>query len=298
MRLTTIKRLAILIAVLGLIGGTGFAVQRAQIKRMAQSVAEQADRAKKEGDLAKAEELLKQHLQNVPNDFDMQFKYANLILEIAKTPAHQEEALGIYREIVTRNPGNREVRRRLMELEFETRRFQNARGDLLILLEESTPLENKDGDLQFKMGRCLEETGDFANAEKRFQAAIEHKASDSLEAYKRRAILLRSRLNRPDDADAAIEAMVKSNPKNYQVYLERGRYRLRFEIKGAGADFQEALKRSLDKDKVEVYLEMAKLAEKEAPTKEQGQAAAREILERELKTAPDSAALERGLGLA
>ena len=119
MRSKTVKRLAILIAVIGLIGGTGFVAQRVQIKRLAQSVVEQADQAKKAGDLEKAELLLKGHLQNVPDDLDVQFKYANLVLERAKTPSRIAEAIAIYRGILVREAGNKDVRRRLMQLEFE-----------------------------------------------------------------------------------------------------------------------------------------------------------------------------------
>ena len=89
------------------------------------------------------------------------------------------------------------------------------------------------------MGRCYQEAEDFAKAEKYYQAAIEHKARQWLDAYQRRAILLRDRLSQPDVADAAIKAMVASDPKNYQVYLERGRYRRRFEIPALRTIFKQ-----------------------------------------------------------
>src|SRR5436305_74564 len=77
-----------------------------------------------------------------------------------------------------------------------------------------------------------------------YQAAIEHKAPERLEAYQRRAVLLRSAaLGRPAEADQVIEAMVRSDPGDYQVYLGRGRYRRRFGLPGAKEDFQEALRR-------------------------------------------------------
>ncbi len=296
MRSKTVKRLAILIAVIGLIGGTGFVAQRVQIKRLAQSVVEQADQAKKAGDLEKAELLLKGHLQNVPDDLDVQFKYANLVLERAKTPSRIAEAIAIYRGILVREAGNKDVRRRLMQLEFEGGQFQRAQEDLQILLEdprEPDPLENTDGDLQSQMGQCYEETGGDANAEKYYRAAIKHKASKRHEVYQRLANLLRGRRSEPKAADDVIQEMVDSDAENYQVYLERGRYRHRFGIAGAGDDFQKALSLSSGKDKkdqVEIWLEIAKLAEKD-----QGADAARKILERELKTAPDSLALKEGL---
>ena len=157
MRSKTVKRLAILIAVLGLIGGTGFFVHGFQIQRLARSVVEQADRAKKEGDLAKAELLLKGHLVNVPDDLDVQFQYANLLLEIAKTPARQEQALGIYYGILKRSPGLVTVRKRLMELLFEMGQYRKAQDQLQILLGPDPLEKSEDGDLLFLMGRCYEE---------------------------------------------------------------------------------------------------------------------------------------------
>ena len=291
MRSKTIKRLAVLIAVLVLIGGTSFFVQRAQIKRLAKSVVDEAEIAEKKGDLVEAESRLRGHLQNVPNNLDVQFKYANLLLRMGKTPQRQEDALRIYNGILSRDPGNTDVRRRMMELLFEMGRYVSAQGlsaqgELLILLG-SQPLENKDGDLQFRMGRCYEQAGDWANAEKYYQAAIKHKASQSLDAYVRRAFLFRNRLGQPDVADTVIQAMVESAPKNHKVYLERGRYRRGFGSRGAGDDFQKALELAPVKDKIEIYLEIAKLAEKE-----KGKDEARKILERELKTAPESVALK------
>ena len=81
MRVKTIKRGAILIAVLSLIAGTGFFTQRLQVTRLAKAVAEEADNAVKEGNFAKAEKLYREHLVVVPNDVDIQEKYADTLLK-------------------------------------------------------------------------------------------------------------------------------------------------------------------------------------------------------------------------
>jgi len=296
MSLTTVKRLAILVAVLGLIGVIGFFAQRAQIQRLARSVVEEADRAKTEGDLAKAELLLRGHLVNVPDDLDVRFQYANLILEIAETPQRRENALGMYRMILRRSPGLMKVRRQMMDLLFRMPNYAEAQKQLVILLGRE-PLESEDGDLQFLMGRCHEELGNRPNAEKYYEAAIAHHAPQWIEAYRRRAILLRGQFDQRDKADKSIEEMVESDRthKNYQVYLERGRYRRRFnEIPGAKNDLEEALKLASAEGRVEVVLEMASIAETE---KESGPDAARKILEKELKTTPGSLALNEALAM-
>ena len=71
----------------------------------------------------------------------------------------------------------------------------------------------------------------------------------------------------------------KSDPKNYRVYLERGRYRRRFDLKGAEDDFQKSLE--LAPDQPETYLEAAQLAERKS-----GLDAARQVLDKGLEEAP------------
>ena len=78
-----------------------------------------------------------------------------------------------------------------------------------------------------------------------------------------------------------IEAMVQADPSNYRVYLERGRYRRRFDLEGAEDDFQKSLE--LAPDQAETYLEAAQLAEQKS-----GLDAARQILDKGLQRAPES----------
>ena len=116
---------------------------------------------------------------------------------------------------------------------------KGAEADLKILLNKE---ENKnDGNLLFLMGRCCEEGKNDAKAVEWYQKAIKHNAPQRIEAYQRLATLFRDRLNQPKDADQAIESMVQSAPKNYLVYLRRGRYRRQFGLPDSGADFQKAL---------------------------------------------------------
>ena len=105
-------------------------------------------------------------------------------------------------------------------------------------------------------GRCEEAVEDFAEAEK-YKTAVEDSASQRVEAIQRLANLLRGPLKQADEADRIIDKMVSDDPENDQVYLARGRYRRRFGLPGADADFRRVLKST---NGAEVYLELAELA--------------------------------------
>jgi tetratricopeptide (TPR) repeat protein len=171
----TVKRLAILIAVLGLVGGMGFFTQRIQVNRMAQAEVAKANLAEKDGDFAKAEKLYSEHLQVFPDDEDVQVKYADALLKVDKSPNRQMEAFDIYQDILTRDLGRDDVRRRLMQLKFDmgnlisgAGRDDGANSDLQILLKSSP----NDPELRFLMGRCYEEEGNFAGAQENYNKAI------------------------------------------------------------------------------------------------------------------------------
>ena len=233
MQAKTMKRLAILIAVLGLIGGTGFIGQRLQVARLAKNVLAEADLAADKGDYAKAENLYWQHLEVFPNDVDVRIKYADAHLKVAKTFDRRSDALEIYGGILRRNPGRDDARRRLMELDLDMGRFPDARTELAILLKRA---EN-DGDLNFKMGRCCDEARDDKEAVRFYRQAIQYGAPRPNEVYQRLATLLRDRLKQEEEADQTVAEMVRAEPENYKVYLARGKY-LRshpqpFEAKGS-----------------------------------------------------------------
>ena len=224
-----------------------------------------------------------------PKDVEIKIKYADALLKAAPLPRRQEEALGIYSEILTRNPGRTDVRRKLAELKIAMGRLRDsgAEAELKILLNMA---ENKnDGNLHFLMGRCYEDGKNDVDAVTSYRQAIEHNAPQRIEAYQRLATLLRSQDQpQPKAADQAIEEMVKSAPENYLVYLERGRYRRQFGLPGSGADFQKALE--LAGDKPDVYLEMAKTAEAQSGYEE-----ARQVYEMGLKKASGSTEIYEAL---
>jgi tetratricopeptide (TPR) repeat protein len=174
----TIKRLAILTAILGLIGGTAIWAQRYQLNKMAASVIARAKRAEEKREFSEAERLYQQHLEVVQGDTDVMLQYADMLSRADDTLKRQQEAMGLYTEVLKRFPGRVDVRRRRMDLEFKMGNFRAARADLAILL----PTADDDGELQFKMGRSCEAEGDDTNATISYRAAIKNRAPQRLEA--------------------------------------------------------------------------------------------------------------------
>jgi tetratricopeptide (TPR) repeat protein len=163
-------------------------------------------------------------------------KYADAIIKVDKTSKRQDAALRIYDDILRHTPGNEDVRLKAAELAVEMggSYFPIARRHLSNLLRS----RKDDGKLEFLMGRCYEQE-QTPRTLKSYQAAIEHGAPQRLDACQRRA-LLRDPLGQPKAADHVIEGDGPVRPENYRAYLERGRYRRRFGLPGAGR-LQKAL---------------------------------------------------------
>ena len=108
LQVKTVKRLAILIAVFGLVGGTSVFTQQFQLKRLGQKELAKAELALKKGDFVEAERLFREHLQVFPDDVEVQIKFADALLSVdSKSIARQSKALQVYNDILTRDPGAR-----------------------------------------------------------------------------------------------------------------------------------------------------------------------------------------------
>jgi cellulose synthase operon protein C len=304
MQATTIKRLAILTTVLTLIGGAVFAGHRQQVARLAKRVLDDAQLAEQKGDYNEAESLYRQDLEIFPGDTDVQIKYADAHVKAANTFSRRTESLQLYRDILKRDPERVNVRQRQLDLEIEMGDFAGARSDVATLLKNAVNTKDlKDvprmlessatnGRLLFLMGRCCEEAKDYTDAELYYREALKHGAPEPIDVYMRLAVLLRDRLKQEKQADKVIADMVLSESKNYKVYLVRGQYVLAQPdatkstalLANAKSDFAKALE--LAPDKPEVYLEMAKVAERES-----GPKAAQQILEKGQEEASKSAML-------
>ena len=311
MRAKIVTRLAILIGALVLTGVGAFAIWNFQVGKMARGVLEQAEQALEKKDYGEAVDLFEQHLLIVPDDQAVQLQYADALLKLSPSPKNQDRAMSIYGAILNREPGRVDVRLRAAELAFEMRRFDQARLHLTTLLRPTEDTSHKftkeDGHLEYMMGRCYEEDKSVEEAARYYKAAIEHESPERSLAGTRLAVLIRDdrKLGTPDDADKIIDGIVKADPDNYRVYLERGQYRRKFGLEGAAGDFRKA--RDLAPDRPEIYRELAESAERSTALEEPRRIldrhrpfafplpaaidVARQVLEDGLARVPDAASL-------
>lgn len=237
MKPRTAQRLAILIAVLVVIGVAGFFTQRFQVNRLAVQELKKADAAFATGDFARAATLYLGLIeQRLPNRPEIQIKYADTLLKMSRSTSTLSMAAGIYSEILRKDGSRDDVRRLLLNLKVDMGQFVSSRGqengadvDVKILLERSdnkkepekkTPdnkksLDNKtDGNLWYIMGRCHEAAGDdktsVDEAVKSYKNAIKYNAPKQVDAAERLATLLYEKLNQPKAAQNVIDELVKS----------------------------------------------------------------------------------------
>ncbi len=287
MEAKTLRRLAILVATLVALGALIYFGQQYQVERMDRSVLSRAASSEKEGNFAQAAAYYQEHLEVVPDDQDAKQKLADVLLKGNKNSAHQDQAIQLYTEIITRRPAAKDVRRRLAEALVDKGRYNDARLHLELLLKS----EPDDGTLRFLLGRCQEAMNDDSLAAKSYRAAIKTSVPERVEACQRLATVLRGQLNKKEEADQVIDEMVRSEPENYRVYLERGRYHRRFaetpqELKAAKDDFERVLAQAPDDPKV--YVELAGIAQR-ARNFEEG----RRILQTGLKATPRDPSLHQ-----
>ena len=220
----TVRRLAFLIGVIVFLGGGGYLPSgRFQVERMARGVVARAETApRRRGNYAEAAELYAQHLAVVPDDVEVQIKYADAILKIDRSPKRLAGGAGDLRGRPGSVPGaggraaaGGGAGRR------DGRGAERARDHLAILLKTA----KDDGHLEYLMGRCDEQDKEYRQRREVLRAAVEHEAPERTRGLAAPGDAA-PRQARPDGTRPikVIDAMVKSASDDYRVYLGRGRY--------------------------------------------------------------------------
>lgn len=270
----------------------GFFLWRAQIPEIGKKLRKQAEEAREQGRLDDAATYLGRYLRYEPSNPQILAAYGLLLDEMAETVEMRRLAAPVLRRALLRDPSNVDVRKALVNIMLETARLAqpDAESDSYLVVEsllKELPAEEKESAwAQRQLGRALEGQAKYKEAEAAFGRAIELDPK-LIDAYKPRADLLRTQLNRAAEADALMDALIAANPQAFRAYLERADYRQRHKLAGEGEDLAEALK--LAPDDASTILESA-IYEIRTPRRERGRQAdtarIRELLTRGMELHP------------
>lgn len=177
-----------------------------QVRRNAHVFLREAERAKEAKKFGDAVRNFQWYVELVPNDVDVLWEFGALLADL---PAY-EPAYATLERVLRLDPTRSDARRRLVAVAIELGRYRDAREHLERNLLKATPA---DGELLTLLGICQEAATQFADAAQSYRAAI-HSSPERLATYLRLAELLRRRLEKADEADQRMAAMVDANPKS------------------------------------------------------------------------------------
>ncbi len=291
-----VKVLLVLIVAVASLGAGGYFVYEVQTRRNASKLLAQADYAEKQKDSDRAATILDRYLRYRPEDTNALARYGLLQADQAisaqgaSDQAHQA-ALLVLEQVLGRDSGRDDVRRRAIDLSLRLRRFPNAKAHVDFMM----PKHPDDGELEQASGRCAEVRGDLKDALTLYEKAIKHDPT-LIDTYVRLTRLLRGEADPskqadevPDAkavarADEVMDSLVANNSRSFEAYLYRAMYRLEHGLDGAAEDI--ALAEKLKPESPMVVLVAARVAEKRADMDE-----VRKVLTRGLEKNPKDSRL-------
>ncbi len=277
------KLLIVLLVVVGALGVGVHFLHAYQVDRNARALRERATAAVQAGDAEKARQALTRYLTYVPADADALADYGKVLREQGNAPL----ALKAFQQVVDLDPKRRDARRQVVELALAAEQYATAAAHARKLIDElpkdaTEEQQAERGDLQRILGQCHEARKRFTEAVEAYGFAASY-APQQLEAFLRRAELLRDKLQQPQQADTVMSNMVRANPSSFRAYVERGRYRQRWQQPGAEEDLDRArvLARENEPQDVDDLLAAAELVYSDNDLNE-----ARKLLTRALERFP------------
>jgi tetratricopeptide (TPR) repeat protein len=287
------KRKLNLVFLAGLLGvvaaaiATTYFVHKIQVRRHLGIIFDQAKRFEADGNTEKAMDRLTLYLGLRPQDGDAWVRLARLRDQSTPEGRSHEQVYETYVRAMRLVPDDAALRRRMIDLAIELKRFSDARQLLQVLYKPAageSPGGAEAAELEDLLGQCDEgesKVGD-EDAGKWYKAAIKHDRSRVATSF-RFAMMLRGDLVKdPGAADQVIAAMVKRNPRSARAYLNRWNYRQTYGPTADDKDIDRALE--LAPDDADVLLAAA-----QAAAGRNDRAQARRTLERGLKQHPKNA---------
>jgi tetratricopeptide (TPR) repeat protein len=263
-RTLNIRVLIIFVVLAVLLSGGTHYLHGFQVKRNADALLAQADRAESEQDMKRFKEYLGRYVSFRPDDLDAASRYGLFLERNAQNLRDKYEAFLQLDSVLRRDPNKdrEEVRRRAAELAISLNRPLDARAHLERLLE----IKPEDPELEDLMGRCEVESKHFDKARAAFESSLRGDSKRLTTAFEL-AKLLRSPLNpapeldKAADADRVLDAVVEASPDSFNARMVRCRYYQTVgNLDAADRDLAYA-REKLAPDNVEVLLSSAELAE-------------------------------------
>jgi tetratricopeptide (TPR) repeat protein len=269
------------VVVLGAVVHGLHAYQRGR-QQSADALSRMAQRALDKGQFARAVTYLERYLSLIPGDTDALVKLGQTLDRLAEDYRGRFRALQVLEQALRREPGRRDLRRRVVSLAIDQFEFRTAIAHLDRLLPEA-PDEEK-GDLEHLLGWCQDAEEHYEEAVAAFRRAVKY-APRKIPSYVLLAEVLKDRLFRQAEAAAVMNAMVAANPGTPEAYLARARFlQGTGDLPGATRDLARA--RQLEPKRTEVTLAAADLARARGSLRE-----ARALLQQALKQHPQDATL-------
>jgi tetratricopeptide (TPR) repeat protein len=228
MRKLNIKLFVILAVSAVLLGGAVYLVHYLQSGRIARALLWQARRAESQGRLDQTARYLARYLEFNPEDIEERANLGRTLAsdKVAPTPRGRQRALFVLEQVLSRDPARHDLRRLLVPVAMELRRYDLV-GEHLAKLREAAP---NDAEVEYLAGQWHEAQNEYTEAQTCYRRAIQRNPQ-GVDSYVRLAELLR---RQPDparqeenarEAERVLDELVAKNPQSYQAYLARWRHR-------------------------------------------------------------------------
>ncbi len=191
-----------------------------QMRRHARGQLVRAEQAQGEGHPDEALAALERYFVFAPDDYDRRARYAVLRADRVRTDRERWRALEVLRQVLARDAGRCDARRKAYELAFALEQFGEARTHLEALLRA----EPERSDLLLELARCASAEGDHEEAARALRETV-RLAPAHFEAHALLADVLRQRLGQAHRADKLMADLVEAHPGSARVALLRARYR-------------------------------------------------------------------------
>jgi tetratricopeptide (TPR) repeat protein len=229
-RKLNVRLLLTVLAVLAVLAVAVHVVHLVQVQRLSQNLLARAGRFEATGQTAQAVELLKRYLFFEPGDNATLARYGQQLDEAARSPADRLHVARVLGQVVQRDPGRQDIRRRLVEVLLALDLPFDARDHLELLIRGSPD----DTVLQGLLAQALEASGETDEAIRSYETVL-GRAPQQLDSAVRLANLLH-RLDQADRAGRVLDEMVQANPRSARAHLERARFRIGHGAPGEAGD--------------------------------------------------------------